>query len=157
MASPISSCLGPTFLACPGRATEEVNESASAGNGLPPRDVLKFGKGGRGQRMRGIWIEKFRPFLQRNHCLMMIREPPLWLDPNRTGKDKYMKRTFTPRMLYFQQRSGEAFQGLILSQNLHHFIDPRAGSLSGKGHPNCLGECPQLDSLRGDDLLENLF
>jgi hypothetical protein len=42
--------------------------------------------------MRGIEKEKFRPFLWRNHCLMMIREVPLRLRLDRTGKDRYRKR-----------------------------------------------------------------
>ena len=63
-------------------------------------------------------MEKFRPFLRRNHCLMMICEAPLRLDPNKTEEDKYMKL------------GGENMQmGLQNSQNQDHY---------GGSHPNTL-------------------
>jgi hypothetical protein len=87
----LSSCLGPSILPCPGQAAEKVSESASAGNRFPARDILRFREERRDKGMGRIRMEKFRPFLCRNHCLRMIREPPLRLGPDRTGEDKYIK------------------------------------------------------------------
>jgi len=90
----LSSCLGPTILPCPGQAAEEVSPArggTSAGKGLPPGDILRFREGGRARGIRGIWMGKFRPFLRKNHCLMMICEAPLRLDPYKTEEDRYIK------------------------------------------------------------------